>query len=189
MRTVAGALVFWCALVASGQQGAVPGPAVSGVATVVAVVDETGLPVPAAQVTVLEPGQSALQLWTGYDGHCSFVPRQRSPYQIQAAKPGFYQIVQSDVEADAGSVKIVLTHEQIVQEQVDVTASVTGIDPEQTSDQVTMNTSEIVNIPYETSRDIRYLLPFNPGVVADASEQMHVAGSETWDDAGRDRRL
>ena len=44
-----------------------------------------------------------------------------------------------------------------------------------------MNTPEIVNIPYQTSRDIRYLLPFYPGVVQDATEQIHVAGSETWE--------
>jgi hypothetical protein len=68
-----------------------------------------------------------------------------------------------------------------VQEQVNVTASVQGIDPEKTSDQITMNTPEIVNIPYQTSRDIRFLLPFNPGVVLDANEQVHVAGSEAWE--------
>ena len=44
-----------------------------------------------------------------------------------------------------------------------------------------MNTPEIVNIPYQTSRDIRNLLPFNPGVVQDATGQVHVAGSETWE--------
>ncbi len=44
-----------------------------------------------------------------------------------------------------------------------------------------MNTAEIVNIPYQTSRDIRYLLPFYPGVVQDTSAQVHVAGSETWE--------
>jgi len=43
-----------------------------------------------------------------------------------------------------------------------------------------MQTPEIVNVPYPTSRDIRNLLPFNPGVVPDReSNQVHVAGSET----------
>ncbi len=39
---------------------------------------------------------------------------------------------------------------------------------------------EIINVPYPTSRDIRNLLPFYPGVVQDATGQVHVAGSETW---------
>ena len=79
------------------------------------------------------------------------------------------------------NVRVVLAHEQIVREQVNVTASTPGIDTEQISDQSAMNTPEIVNIPYPTSRDIRNLLPFNPGVVQDATGQVHVAGSETWE--------
>ncbi|MGH2396720.1 MAG: TonB-dependent receptor domain-containing protein [bacterium] len=54
------------------------------------------------------------------------------------------------------------------------------IDPAQTSNTVTLNTPEIVNIPYPTSRDIRNLLPFTPGVVRDGTGQVHVAGSETY---------
>ena len=51
-----------------------------------------------------------------------------------------------------------------------------------------MNTPEIVNVPYPTSRDIRNLLPFNPGVVADATGQVHVADLRLAD-ARPDRRL
>ena len=97
-----------------------------------------------------------------------------------SSKPGYYQSVQSDVDPKENSIRIALTHEQIVQEQVNVTDSAPGIDVEQTSDEFTMNTPEIVNVPYPTSRDIRNLLPFNPGVVADSTGQVHVAGSETW---------
>ena len=77
--------------------------------------------------------------------------------------------------------RVELEHEQIVREQVNVTASTPGIDTQQVSDKNTMNTPEIVNIPYPTSRDIRNLLPFNPGVVPDATGQVHLAGSETWE--------
>ena len=65
-------------------------------------------------------------------------------------------------------------------EQVNVAASFPGIDTQQTSDQISLNLPEIVNIPYPTSRDIRNLLQFYPGVIADESGQVHVAGSETW---------
>ena len=174
-------------MAAGGQQKPTPAPASLADAASPAgpirlmVADENGVAVPAAQVTIIEPGQSDLQLWTDFDGHCSFVPRQRSPYQVQSGKPGFYQDVQNGVDPQAGNVRIVLTHVRIVQEQVDVSTSVSGIDPEQTAGTTAMNTAEIVNIPYPTSRDIRNLLPFNPGVVQDASEQFHVAGSEGWE--------
>lgn len=145
------------------------------------VVDENGRPVPDAEVTILEPGLEAVHLWADFAGDCTHVLRQQKPYQIHVEKPGFYKADESGIEATQGSVRVTLTHEQIVQEQVDVTASTPGIDTEQVSDQMTLNTPEIVNIPYATSRDIRYLLPFNPGVVQDATAQVHVAGSETWE--------
>ena len=43
-----------------------------------------------------------------------------------------------------------------------------------------MDTPEITNVPYPTSRDIRNLLPFIPGIVADGTGQVHVAGGESW---------
>jgi len=180
-RAIYSLLLMLCAVVAGGQQQAAPAPAGLAAQVRITVIDENGLPVPGAQVTILEPAQSPVQLWTDYDGHCGFVPRQSAFYQVRSGKPGFYQDLQNGVDPGEMSVHIVLTHLQIVQEQVNVTASVPGIDTEQTSDQFTMNTPEIVNIPYQTSRDIRYLLPFYPGVVQDATEQVHVNGSETWE--------
>jgi len=93
----------------------------------------------------------------------------RSPASISPRKP------------NSTSVKIVLAHEQYVRQEVNVSASSPGIDTSQPSDTLTMNMPEIVNIPYPTSRDIRDLLPFYPGVVQDSSGQAHVAGSETWE--------
>ena len=159
---------------AGGQTQAVAAP------VLVTVVDENGLAVSGAEVTVLEPGLAGVRLRTDYAGHCTYTPQQAAPYQIRAAKAGFYQAAQNNIDARANRVRVVLTHEQIVVQQVNVTASVPGIDTEQTSDTSTMNTPEIVSVPYPTSRDIRNLLPFNPGVVQDGSGQVHVAGSETW---------
>ena len=132
-------------------------------------------------MTVTEPGQEPAHLRTDFAGNCSYTLRQQSPYQLHVEKPGFYATDASGIEAGQTSVKVVLAHEQIVREQVNVTASPPGIDTQEIPDQTTMNTPEIVNIPYQTSRDIRYLLPFFPGVVQDATEQVHVAGSETWE--------
>ena len=175
-RACSGPLVFlFCVALASLQ-------AQSPRATVVlAVVDEDGVAVPGAQVTITEPGLAPAQLRTDFAGNCRYQLALRSYYSIAVSKPGYYETNETGVEASLGSVKVVLAHEQMVREQVNVTASAPGIDPEQVSDTLTMNTPEIVNIPYPTSHDIRRLLPFNPGIVADATEQVHVAGSETWE--------
>lgn len=147
---------------------------------VLTVSDENGLAVSGASVSVSEPGRPAVELRTDYAGRCSYPLHQDAPYQLLVKKPGFYQVLKSDIDAHLENMSVVLAHEQIVREQVNVTASTAGIDPEQTSLKSTMNTPEIVNIPYPTSRDIRNLLPFNPGIVQDVSGQVHVAGSETY---------
>ena len=169
-RAIAGLLFLLCSTIVVSQQ-----------VVALAAVDENGAAVPGAQVTILEPGLSPVQLWTDYAGHAAYTLRQDAPYQIRAGKPGFYQTQMSVIDAHEKSVRVVLTHEQIVREQVNVTASTPGIDVQQTAGASIMNTPEIVNIPYQTSRDIRYLLPFNPGVVRDVTEQLHVAGSESWE--------
>lgn len=144
-------------------------------------VDENGTAVPDATISILEPGLQPFQLRTDYAGHCSYILKQNRPYAIHAEKPGFYQANQSAIDPDLPTVRLVLAHEQIVREQVNVAASVPGIDTQEISDKQTLNTPEIVNIPYQTSRDIRHLLPFNPGIIQDTTEQVHVAGSETWE--------
>jgi hypothetical protein len=147
----------------------------------ITVVDETGVAVPGANVVVTQPGQPLIELRTGFAGQCSFTLISAAPYAIKAEKAGFYQFTETVLDPHATSVKVVLAHEQIVREQVNVSASTPGIDTAQPADILTMNTPEIVNIPYVTSRDIRNLLPFYPGVVQDSSGQAHVAGAETWE--------
>jgi hypothetical protein len=171
----AGLLLLLGAAIAGGQPEAANSP------VTISVADENGAAVAGARVTIVEPGTEPAQLWTDYAGNCRYTLRQREPYEIAVEKAGFYKADESGIDPNQSSVKVALEHEQIVREQVNVTASAPGIDIQQVGDQSTMNTPEIVNIPYPTSHDIRNLLPFNPGVVPDATGQVHVAGSETWE--------
>jgi hypothetical protein len=144
------------------------------------VVDENGVAVSDAQVVLQEPGYTEIRFSTNYAGHDAYVLHGAEPYRLRIDKPGFYETVSDQTDPLLGSVRVVLNHEQMLVQQISVTASVPGIDTAQTSDTRTMNVPEIVNVPYPTSRDIRNLLPFYPGVVQDATGQVHVAGSETW---------
>ena len=168
-----GLILLCCASAATSQVTA------SRVSVLLTVVDENDLPVPDARVSISEPGHPSLQLQTDYAGRCTY-PLQPNAYQIQVEKPGFYQAIAPHTDAHLEKVEVVLSHEQIVRQQVNVVASPTGIDPEQTAGESVMNLPEIVNVPYPLSRDIRYLLPFNPGVVQDVSGQVHLAGSPTY---------
>ena len=165
---------------AAAAQGHPQGTARNPSPVTVTVVDENGLAVPQAQATVEQQGQPTLHAATDYAGHFSFQPRAPGTYTLRVARPGFYQNFQSALDTQQKSVRIVLTHEQMVQQEVSVIASAPGIDPQQLSDRSTMNVPEIVNVPFPTNNDIRNLLSFTPGVVQDLYGDNHVAGGETY---------
>jgi hypothetical protein len=167
-------LLLGCAVSAAGQAG------IANTPVGVAVVDENSVPVPDAQVVVQEPGLAEVRLSTDYAGHVNFVLQKAALYGLRVQKPGFYESVTSESDPLVRDIRVILNHEQLVLQEVSVTASSPGIDTEQVSDRLSMNLPEITNVPYPNSRDIRNLLPFYPGVVQDASGQIHVDGSETW---------
>ena len=166
-------LLGWLAPASPGQS---PAPR----SIVISVVDETGAVVPDAQITVEEPGRTAARLTSDYAGHSGYTLQGNQPYDLRIEKPGFYQTVMSNADPDLHEIRVVLHHEQMLVQEVSVEASVPGIDKEQTSDARVMSVPEIVSVPYPTSRDIRNLLPFYPGVIADQTGQVHVVGSDTY---------
>src|SRR3984885_6631461 len=171
---ILGFVLFVSKVLAIGQV-----PAHSSSVTIT-VVDEDGQPLSDAQITLFEPGRSPVHLQTDYAGRCAYRLESNLPYSLRVQKPGFYQAFENQTDASRQTIEVKLAHEQMVRQEVNVLSSTVGIDTEQTSDKSTFNTAEIVNIPYQTSRDIRNLLPFTPGVVQDGTGQIHVAGSETY---------
>jgi hypothetical protein len=172
-------LVFCCSSILAGGQAPAPGATIRPVVTLT-VVDEDGLPVSDAEIILSEPGRSPRQLKTDYAGRSTYTLESDLPYQLRVEKPGFYQAFENQTDAHRQIIEVKLAHEQEVHQEVEVLSSPAGIDTEQTSDKTTFNTAEIVNVPYPTSRDIRNLLPFTPGVVRDGTRQIHVAGSQTY---------
>jgi hypothetical protein len=175
--TVALLLCFLAVSLADAQTPPVPG---ANTPVTLTVLDERGQAVSHAEVTVLEPGLPPVKVWTDYAGHCRYVLHRLEPYQLRIVGAGYYEANQQDQDPRNQNVQVTLTHQQLLQQQVEVTGSPTGIDTQETSDVFSLNTPEIVNIPYPVSRDIRTLLPFTPGVIADSSGQVHVVGSEYW---------
>jgi hypothetical protein len=144
------------------------------------ILDENDVVVSDARVTIVQSGQPAVERLTNPAGRTEFSLSSLVPYRLQVDKPGFYEALKRDVDPQLHSIELILQHEQIVNQEVNVIASTPNIDPQQMADASTMNTPEIVNIPYVTSRDIVNLLPFNPGVIQDPTGQVHVAGSPTY---------
>ena len=159
-----------CGSLLSGQAG----PAVA-----VSLVDENGAAVASAQIEVEQANRPVQRVSTDFAGHASYRPAETGAYSLRIQKNGFYEKVVAE-EGGEHDLHLTLNHVQMVTEQVNVSASTPGIDPQQVSDKFTMAVPEIVNVPYPTSRDIRNLLGFFPGVVQDGTGQVHLAGSETW---------
>lgn len=177
------ALVFLvCGLVAFAQNPRPPATASPSVASsvILTVVDQNGALVPSAQVTLQETGLPGFRTITDYDGRSSWILRQSAPYSIRVEKQGFYQTSLSDIDPHDRSLRVVLAHQEVLQQEVNVHASTAAIDTEQISNRMTLAVPEIINVPFPTNRDIRNLLPFTPSVVPDAYGQVHVAGGETY---------
>jgi len=178
------ALALLCGLAAAQSPSPAGRPALapharSGVVAFT-VVDENGLPVSEAQIVVAQPGEPRVHLATDYAGRVSWTPTRPGSFSLTVSKPGFYQTSASGFDTQDQTIRLSLAHEQLIQQQVNVTASTPGIDPTEIANTTTMNTPEIVNVPYPTYRDILNLLPFTPGVVADIAGQIHAAGGDTW---------
>ncbi len=144
------------------------------------VVDENGIAVHGAALTIAQPNAPTVELLTDQFGHAQFVLTSKAPYQVLADKQGFYQTTKGNLDPAIPEMQITMAHEQYIRQKVNVTASNPAIDPQQFADASTMSMPEIVNIPYVVDRDIQDLFPFNPGVIQDPSGQAHVAGSPTY---------
>ena len=183
------ALTAWpCLLLAQQPSRRAPIPVAparqDGTSLTVVVGDENNVVVPDCLVTLTdtETGE-VLRVQTDAAGRGRFLNlHPEHTFTVQAERSNFYPITKSDLQlTGAETLELTVPHVQEMKETVNVTASVQGIDPAQTSDTKQLGTPEIVNIPYPTSRDIRNILPFFPQVVQDASGQVHVAGADTYE--------
>jgi len=147
----------------------------------VAVVDENNVAVPAAQVTLTEAGGPAVSRGeTDHAGRRLFRDLHYGNYELRVAKEGFYEVIEKEVRVgETERAEVTLNHQREFSESVNVIYSPPAIDPAKTTSSKELTSSEIINLPYTVSRDIRYALPLLPGVLQDGGGQLHVNGSST----------
>ncbi|MBZ5509829.1 MAG: TonB-dependent receptor [Acidobacteriia bacterium] len=142
------------------------------------VTDENGNAVPGA-IAQLQ-GPASLHCETDHAGRCSF----RAPagsYRLIMNKSGFYTLSADLRLPEVSHLDLTLAHVQEVKESVEVVASTPQIDPAQVANTQSLDSQEIIDVPYSTTRDIREALPLIPGVVRDFSGQAHVAGGAAYE--------
>ncbi|MBV9608867.1 MAG: carboxypeptidase regulatory-like domain-containing protein, partial [Acidobacteria bacterium] len=149
----------------------------------VTAIDENGVALADARVWVTNAATGQrLQAETDFSGTCRFTLPQAGTYDLRAEKVGFYAYETHGAQLAPSQVfEVTLHHVQEFREQVEVTDSAPSIDPAQTAAVEDLTNREIFSLPYPTTRDYRNVLPFLPGVVQDASGQIHVGGSASYE--------
>ncbi len=142
------------------------------------VVDEGGLAVPGAKITLGgDPGTRWVV--TSDSGGRFILPSVPSgSYPLRAEKPGFYAFVSPafQVTEKPAPVEIVLNHTQEYEETVNVVYSAPVIDRQEAAVQTTLNSEEIVDLPFSATHDFRRALPMVPGVIQDQYGRIHLNG-------------
>jgi hypothetical protein len=166
---------------ASGQQeGTTPSGPAAGTLAVTAI-DETKVAVQSARVTVTGSGRIA-GCETDYAGHCQVAGLTPGGYEIRVEKEGYFAALEKNVEVGAGesaAVDVTLSHQRELVERVNVVYSPPAIDPEKTTLSNTLNERDVIDLPYFVERDVLYSFPLLPGVLPDATGQIHVDGSNS----------
>jgi Carboxypeptidase regulatory-like domain len=147
----------------------------------VTVFSEDGTPVESAQIILTSTkGRRTFRRETDYSGKFKFTALSPGTYQLRVQKEGFYvaSLARVDV-SETQNVTITLNHLREVAESVKVVYTPPVIDPSQTSSSSSLNSRQIIDLPYVVPRDLRYALPLLPGVLQDSTGQIHIDGSST----------
>jgi hypothetical protein len=148
----------------------------------ITVMDPSSVPLSAVLVLVEQNGKTILQSRTTPSGFILTDRLAPGTYRIQLGKQGFYSATVEKVEVIAGQTTPLEVRLQPVREyrtEVEVSAQPSPIDPEQTSSSQSVTADDISTIPYPSTRDYRNVLAYIPGVIQDATGQIHNVGSST----------
>jgi hypothetical protein len=146
----------------------------------VSIVDENGTAVPSSRLTLTPQMGSAVHGETDYAGRKEFTALAPGVYSLHVEKEGYFAVTQQEIHVgEVASAELTLNHVREFYEQVNVIYSPPAIDPAKTQASTTLNNAEIINLPFPVDRDIRYSLPFLPGVLQDSTGQLHVDGAST----------
>ena len=100
------------------------------------------------------------------------------PYVLDTEKAGFF--AQKGVKFDAfdgeNEANVTLVPVREFADKIDVQASVTALELDTTHSQETLTGTQLLNIPYPTTHNLKNAMRVIPGVVQDSRGGIHVAG-------------
>ncbi|HZT30647.1 MAG TPA: hypothetical protein VFA33_12220 [Bryobacteraceae bacterium] len=148
------------------------------------VIDENGAGVGGAQVVLSPPGEPAasgrqFQTVSEPTGVFRLVLPGPGDYLAAAGHAGYFALRNRLVQISEHPTELhlVLNHTREVFQSVNVSATPSKMDLEQTSSGQTLTGAEIINIPYPATRSLKNGMKLMPGVVQDAAGGVHFNGS------------
>lgn len=173
-------LAAWSIVLWSGVLGA-PARAADSADCAGIIVDENGVPLAAAQITL--QNSEGRNFRTETDGAGRFTLRNLAAgeYKVEARKEGFFVVAGEPLTLHAGGNELTLTlkHAEELHEQVQVTAVANQIDTQDTAQRESITAGEIRDIPVPNSHVLQESLLALPQVVADNAGGLHVAGARS----------
>lgn len=152
------------------------------------VIDENGLPVPAAEVVLgAVAGQAApahdLTALTDDLGLFSFPDLNPGDYQVTVRQTGFFVLAGQALTLQPGPNELTLTlnHEQEYHERVEAVASTTKVDPQDTAQRSTLTAREVRDIPVPSTHTLSNSLVTLPDILQDNLGVLHISGARTGD--------
>jgi Carboxypeptidase regulatory-like domain/TonB dependent receptor len=147
------------------------------------IVDENGVPVPAAQIKLELAGGQGYRAETNSSGRFILRRIPAGEYKAEVRKQGFFLLSGRAVTLHTGSndVTFTLNHAEELHTQVQVTAEPNQIDPQDTTQRNVLTAEDIRDIPVPDSHVLTEYLRTLPEIVQDNTGGLHVSGARPGD--------
>src|SRR6267142_434508 len=145
------------------------------------VVDENGVPISAAKITLQNSGGQTFRAETNGAGRFFVLNLPFCDYQVEARREGFFVLSGKTATLHSGSNDVTLTlkHAEELHEEVQVSATANQIDTQDTAQKDSLTAQEIRDIPVPNSHLLQESLTALPEVVQDNFGGLHIAGARS----------
>ena len=119
-----------------------------------------------------------MQAETDVDGAFQLTLPESGSYLITVSKQDFFPLSDRpvDIAASPAEIVLVLNHVRNTSEAVKVSASPSPVDVDETEGKRTLSGTQIFEVPYPNTHDLRTALTILPGVVQDPGGALHFDG-------------
>ncbi|HLX43437.1 MAG TPA: TonB-dependent receptor [Bryobacteraceae bacterium] len=142
------------------------------------VVDETDAPVREARVTLRSASTGSWETQTDPTGAFTLTVAAPGDFLISVAREGYYALKDRPIHIDAAQeLTLSINNVREVFQSENVNAETSPVDVSQTQSQEQLTGTEVNDMPYANSHNLRNALQLMPGVLQDATGNLHVNGA------------